>query len=99
MSEVERCHEIDEFENGSLGEEVFSFNSSDMNINEVNKIHKIGVCNVFLPLSECEMELFAKNGIDGDSLRKIGKNEYVNTYFGIKYSFNKNGTLMRHYNY
>lgn len=98
MSEVIYSHEIDEFENEPLKDEIFNFNSSDMNIIEVHKIHRIGECNAFLPLNEEEMALFAKNGINGDFLRKVG-DCYVNTYFNIKYSINKNGRLIKGFNF
>lgn len=99
MDEVEYCHEIDEFENKPLVDEIFSFNSEKMNISEVNKIHKIGNCNVFLPLNEEEMKIFAKNGIDGDFLRKIGDNQYVNTFFEVTYSINEKGTISKTFKY
>lgn len=99
MAEVEYCHEIDEFENKPLMDEIFKFDSKSMNVNEVHKLHAIGNCNSFRPLNEEEMKIFAKNGIDGDSLRKIGENEYVNTYFGVKYTLNQNGNLTKYFKY
>lgn len=99
MSEVQYCHEIDEFENSPLKDEVFNFDSRKMNIEKFNSLKQIGNCNQFLPLNEKEMAMFAENKIDGDSLRKIGENEFVNTFFNIKYSFNQNGKLMKTYHY
>lgn len=98
MLEVEYCHEIDEFENAPLKDEVFSFNSKSININKVHEMNKIGQCDEFLPLTKEELEIFAKNGIDGDSLRRVNDG-YVNTYFRIKYMFNQNGKLIKYFSY
>ena len=65
MSEVQYCHEIDEFENAPMKDEVFEFDSVKMNVNEMRKMHGIAECNTFYPLNEEELSIFAKNGIDG----------------------------------
>ena len=99
MSEVQYCHEIDEFENAPMKDEIFSFDSHSMQVNEFKQINKIGDCYAFYPLNEEEMAIFAKNGIDGDFLRKIGKNQFVNTFFGITYRINEKGTISKTFRY
>lgn len=99
MSEVQYCHEIDEFENAPMKDEVFSFDSVKMNVNEMRKMHGIAECNTFYPLNEEELAIFAKNGIDGDALRKIKDNTYVNTYFNITYSISQNGRITKSFKY
>ena len=99
MSEVQYCHEIDEFENAPMKDEVFEFDSAKMNVNEVHKMHGITECNTFYPLNEEELSIFAKNGIDGDALRKIKDNTYVNTYFNITYSISQNGRITKSFKY
>lgn len=99
MSEVQYCHEIDEFENGPMKDEVFEFDSVKMNVNEMRKMHGIAECNTFYPLNEEELAIFAKNGIDGDALRKIKDNTYVNTYFNITYSISQNGRITKSFKY
>lgn len=98
MSELEYCHEIDEFESKELTDDVFKFNSENYNVKEIHKLSGIGKCNEFLPLSESEMELFAKNRINGDFLRKVG-NDYVNTFFNIRYTINSNGKITQYFSY
>ena len=39
------------------------------------------------------------NGIDGDALRKIKDNTYVNTYFNITYSISQNGRITKSFKY
>ena len=97
MSELEYCHEIDEFENAPLKDEVFNFNSIDMNVSKVHTMHGIGACSVFYPLNEEEMEIFANHGIDGDFLRRVD-NKYVNTFFGIYYTINNKGNITKYFN-
>lgn len=99
MSEVQYCHEIDEFENAPMKDEVFEFDSVKMNVNEMRKMHGIAECNTFYPLNEEELAIFAKNGIDGDALRKIKDNTYVNTYFNITYSISQNGRITKSFKY
>jgi hypothetical protein len=99
MSEVQYCHEIDEFENAPMKDEVFEFDSVKMNVNEMRKMHGIAECNTFYPLNEEELSIFAKNGIDGDALRKIKDNTYVNTYFNITYSISQNGRITKSFKY
>lgn len=99
MSKVQYCHEIDEFENAPMKDEVFSFDSVKMNVNEMRKMHGIAECNTFYPLNEEELSIFAKNGIDGDALRKIKDNTYVNTYFNITYSISQNGRITKTFKY
>jgi hypothetical protein len=98
MSELEYCHEIDEFENAPLKDEVFNFNSTLINVGEVHKMHRIGECNAFYPLNEEEMKIFAEHGINGDFLRRVN-NEYVNTFFNIKYTINGRGHVIKHFNF
>lgn len=97
MSELEYCHEIDEFENAPLKDEVFNFNSTLINVGEVHKMHRIGECNAFYPLNEDEMKIFANHGIDGDFLRRVD-NKYVNTFFGIYYTINSKGNVTKYFN-
>lgn len=99
MAEVEYCHEIDEFENKPLMDEIFNFNSKNINVNEMHKMHSIGNCYSFYPLNKEELKLFADNGIDGDALRKIDDNRYVNTFFNITYSISKNGKIEKSFKY
>ena len=98
MSEVFYCHEIDEFENEPLLDEVFNFDSNKMDVARLSKIHKINNCNSFHPLNEKEMEIFAFNGINGDFLRRVG-NRYVNTFFNISYIINSNGKILKSFSY
>ena len=50
-------------------------------------------------LSAIELMNVAKNGIDGDALRKIKDNTYVNTYFNITYSISQNGRITKSFKY
>lgn len=61
--------------------------------------HRFGACNVFYPLNKEELEIFAKNGIDGDALRKIGDNTYVNTFFNYTYTISKSGKIEKLFSY
>ena len=44
------------------------------------------------------MKIFAENGINGDFLRRVN-NEYVNTFFNIKYTINGRGHVIKHFNF
>lgn len=70
-----------------------------MYINNVDDLHRFGVCNVFYPLNKEELEIFAKNGIDGDALRKISDNTYVNTFFKYTYTISKRGKIEKLFSY
>ena len=99
MSEVQYCHEIDEFENAPMKDEIFSFDSQSMNVNEFRKVNKLGECHTFYPLTDEEMAKFAEYGINGDFLRRTEENVYVNTFFGISYTINQRGTISKTFKY